>query len=73
MHVALATVRPHGNCKGDPSDCIPTRGRALTNLARLHNFVVLEWVKIVLNMNRSLLDKLGAKEWIRRGRRLEDS
>jgi len=36
------------------------------NLARLHDFVVLEWVEVVLDMDRSLLDDLGAKEWIGR-------
>jgi hypothetical protein len=39
-----------------------------TNLARLYDFVMLEWVEIVFDMNRPLLDDLGAKERIRRGR-----
>lgn len=39
-----------------------------TNLARLYDFVMLEWVEIVFDMDRPLLDDLGAKEWIGRGR-----
>jgi len=70
MHIALAIVRPHSTCKGEPSDCISTRGGAYTNLVRLHKFVVLEWVEIVLDMYNSLLDDPGAKEWIGHGRRL---
>jgi hypothetical protein len=44
------------------------RGAGRTDLARLHDFVVLEWVEVVLDMNRSLLDNLGAKKWIGRRR-----
>lgn len=51
IHVALATVRPHGN-----------------DLACLHDFVVLEWVEVVLDVNRSFLDDLGTKKWIGRRR-----
>lgn len=39
-----------------------------SNLVRLHNFVMLEWVEVILDMNRSLLHDLGAKEWIGSGR-----
>lgn len=35
-----------------------------SDLVRLHDFVVLEWVEIILDMNRSFLHDLGAKEWI---------
>jgi hypothetical protein len=39
-----------------------------SNLVCLHNFVMLEWVEIVLDMNRAFLHDLGAKEWIGSGR-----
>ena len=78
LYISLAIVRPHCRCKGraDSTNSVMIRHINMivrTNLGGVDNFVVLEWIKVILDVDRvPFLIRTRAEERIRQSRALHE-
>jgi hypothetical protein len=73
--ITLAVVRPHCRCKGRTKCANSVTIRHITrivptNLGGFGNFVVFEWIKVVLDVDRGPFLYRATEEWVGRSRTL---